>query len=203
MNPNSAVSHMHYGWYLTFVGRIDDALREMRAAQALDPLSFSVYVTSGNIYYWARDFDLSLQQYRKAMEIEPAANEDMYSAMGDSYLAEGRCAEATEAYARSYEAGGNPQAGATLRRACKARGCSGMHEEGLEINGDPSSPDFDNYGAACVEAMLGDKDKAFQFLEKAFEDRREIVFVNVEPQLDNIRSDPRYADLLRRVGLAQ
>ena len=54
-----------------------------------------------------------------------------------------------------------------------------------------------------MEAMLGDKDKAFQFLEKAFEDRREIVFVNVEPQLDNIRSDPRYADLLRRVGLAQ
>jgi tetratricopeptide (TPR) repeat protein len=203
LNPNSAVSHMHYGWYLTFVGRIDDALREMRAAQALDPLSFSVYVTSGNIYYWARDFDLSLQQYRKAMEIEPAANEDMYSAMGDSYLAEGRCAEATEAYARSYEAGGNPQAGATLRRAYKARGCRGMQEEGLEINGDPSSPDFDNYGAACVEAMLGDKDKAFQFLEKAFEDRREIVFVNVEPQLDNIRSDPRYADLLRRVGLAQ
>ena len=51
--------------------------------------------------------------------------------------------------------------------------------------------------------MLGENDKAFKFLAKAFEDRREIVFVKVEPQLDNIRSDPRYADLLRRVGLSQ
>ena len=203
MNPNSAISHMYYSWYLTFVGRIDDALREMKAAQALDPLSFSISKTSGNIYYWARDYDLSLQQYRKAMEIEPAANVDMYSDMGDSYLAKNMCAEATEAYAHSYEAGGNLQAAASLRRAFETRGCRGMQERGLEMNGDPSSPDYDDFGAACSAAMLGDKDKAFRFLEKAFEDRREIIFLKVEPQLDNIRSDPRYADLLRRIGLPQ
>jgi TolB-like protein/Tfp pilus assembly protein PilF len=203
LNPNSAISHMYYSWYLTFVGRIDDALREMKAAQALDPLSFSISKTSGNIYYWARDYDLSLQQYRKAMEIEPAANVDMYSDMGDSYLAKNMCAEATEAYAHSYEAGGNLQAAASLRRAFETRGCRGMQERGLEMNGDPSSPDYDDFGAACSAAMLGDKDKAFRFLEKAFEDRREIIFLKVEPQLDNIRSDPRYADLLRRIGLPQ
>ena len=78
-----------------------------------------------------------------------------------------------------------------------------MQQQGLEMNGDPSSPDYDDFGAACSAAMLGENDKAFKFLEKAFEDRREIVFVKVEPQLDNIRSDPRYADLLRRVGLSQ
>jgi hypothetical protein len=71
------------------------------------------------------------------------------------------------------------------------------------MDSDPSSPNYDDFGAACSAAMLGEKDKAFKFLEKAFEDRREIVFVKVEPQLDNIRSDPRYADLLRRVGLSQ
>jgi tetratricopeptide (TPR) repeat protein len=203
LNANSAISHMYYSWYLTFVGRIDDALREMKAAQALDPLSFSICKTSGTIYYWARDYDLSLQQYRKAMEIEPAANVDMYSDMGDSYLAKNMCAEATEAYAHSYEAGGNLQAAASLRRAFETRGCRGMQERGLEMNGDPSSPDYDDFGAACSAAMLGDKDKAFRFLEKAFEDRREIIFLKVEPQLDNIRSDPRYADLLRRIGLPQ
>ena len=203
LNPNSAISHMHYGWYLTFVGRFEDGIREMKEAQTIDPLSFSIYVTSGNIYYWARDYDLSLQQYRKALEIEPAANVDMYSAMGDSYLAENKCAEATEAYANSEQAGGNLQAAANLRKAFKNRGCRGMQQQGLEMNGDPSSPDYDDFGAACSAAMLGENDKAFKFLEKAFEDRREIVFVKVEPQLDNIRSDPRYADLLRRVGLSQ
>jgi eukaryotic-like serine/threonine-protein kinase len=203
LNPNSAISHMHYGWYLTFVGRFDEAVREMKEAQALDPLSLSIYVTSGNAYYWARDYDRSLQQYRKAMEIEPTANSDMYSAIGDSYLAKNMCAEATEAYAHSDEAGGNLQAAVNLRKAYKTRGCRGIQEQGLATYGDPSSPDYDDFVAACSAAMLGDKDKAFMFLEKAFEDRREIVFVKVEPQLDNIRSDPRYADLLRRVGLPQ
>jgi serine/threonine protein kinase/Tfp pilus assembly protein PilF len=203
LNPNSAISHMHYGWYLTFVGRFDDGIREMKEAQTIDPLSFSIYVTSGNIYYWARDYDLSLQQYRRALEIEPAANADMYSAMGDSYLAKNMCAEATEAYAHSEEAGGNLQAAANLRKAFKTQGCRGMQQQGLEMNSDPSSPDYDDFGAACSAAMLSENDKAFKFLEKAFEERREIVFVKVEPQLDNIRPDPRYADLLRRIGLPQ
>jgi len=203
LNPNSAISHMHYGWYLTFVGRFEDGIREMKEAQTIDPLSVTIYVTSGNIYYWARDYDLSLQQYRKALEIEPAASVDMYSAMGDSYIAENMCAEATEAYANSEQAGGNFQAAAKLRKAFKTQGCRGMQQQGLEMSGNPSSPDYDDFGAACSAAMLGENDKAFKFLAKAFEDRREIVFVKVEPQLDNIRSDPRYADLLRRVGLSQ
>jgi hypothetical protein len=78
-----------------------------------------------------------------------------------------------------------------------------MEQQGLKMNSNPSSPDYDEYGAACSAAMLGENDRAFKFLEKAFEDRREIVFVKVDPQLDNIRSDPRYAVLLRRVGLPQ
>jgi serine/threonine protein kinase len=203
LSPNSAISHMHYGWYLTFVGRFDDGIREIREAQTIDPLSFSIYVTSGNVYYWSRHYDFSLQQYSKAMEIEPTANVDLYSDIGDSYLAENMCAEATEAYAHSYEAAGNIQAATTLRKAFKTQGCRGMQQQGFKMDSDPSSPNYDDFGAACSAAMLGEKDKAFKFLEKAFEDRREIVFVKVEPQLDNIRSDPRYADLLRRVGLSQ
>jgi tetratricopeptide (TPR) repeat protein len=203
LNPNSASSHMYYGWYLTFVGRFDAGIREMKQAQALDPLSLSVYVTTGNIYYWERQYDLSLQQYKKAMEIEPAANADLYSSVGDSYLAKNMCAEATDAYAHSYEAEGNLQAAADLRRAYKIQGCHGIQQHELEVAGDPSSSDYNDFYAACSAALLGKNDRAFKYLEKAFEDRREIVFVKVEPQLDNIRSDPRYADLLRRVGLPQ
>ncbi len=113
------------------------------------------------------------------------------------------CAEATDVYARAYEAEGNLQAAANLRKAFKIQGCRGIQQHELEVAGDPSSPGYNDFYAACSAAWLGENDKAFQFLEQSLEDRREIVFVKVEPQLDNIRSDPRYADLLRRVGFPQ
>jgi hypothetical protein len=78
-----------------------------------------------------------------------------------------------------------------------------MLEKSLSLMSDPSTAAYDPVGAADFSAMLGKKDQAFQFLEKALVDRREIVFLKVEPELDNIRSDPRYFDLLRRAGLSQ
>jgi hypothetical protein len=73
----------------------------------------------------------------------------------------------------------------------------------LGFSSDPKSQEFDPMAAAAFSAILGKKDDAFRFLQKAYEDSVGIVFLKIEPQLDNIRSDPRYADLLQRVGLAQ
>lgn len=78
-----------------------------------------------------------------------------------------------------------------------------MMRKQLEFSSDPSSADYDPVAAACFAAMLNKKDEAFRFLEKAYEDRIGIVLLKVEPELDNIRSDPRYVDLMRRVGLPQ
>ena len=78
-----------------------------------------------------------------------------------------------------------------------------MLRKQLEFSSDPSSGEYDPVSAASCSAMLGRKDDAFRFLEKAYAERIGIVFLKIEPQLDNIRSDPRYADLLQRVGLAQ
>jgi hypothetical protein len=78
-----------------------------------------------------------------------------------------------------------------------------MLEKNLSVMSDPSSPAYEPMGAAAFAAILGTKDDAFRLLEKALVDRREIVFLKVEPQLDNIRSDPRYFDLLKRAGLSQ
>ena len=78
-----------------------------------------------------------------------------------------------------------------------------MLRKELEICGDPSSPEYYPFYAAEYAALLGKKDEAFRFLEKAYEGRAGIVFLKVEPQLDNLRSDPRYAELLRRTGFSQ
>jgi serine/threonine protein kinase len=202
LNPNSASAHMYSGWYLTFEGRVSDGIREMEVAEALEPVSFTIYFTTGNIYYFARQYDRSLQQYRKAAEIYPG-NPDSEASLGDSYLAKNMCAEATEAYARSEEFYGHQPNALAIRKAYAVSGCQGMLEKNLSIMSDPSSAAYDPYGAADFAAMLGKKDQAFQFLEKSLSDRRGIVFVKVDPQLDNIRSDPRYSELLRRVGLPQ
>jgi hypothetical protein len=72
----------------------------------------------------------------------------------------------------------------------------------LKIQNDASSGTYDVIGAACAAALLGDKERAFRYLEQAYGNRR-VIAVKVQPQLDSLRSDPRYADLLRRIGLPQ
>lgn len=202
LNSNSAPAHLYSGWYLTFEGRFGDAIGEMELAEKLEPVSFTIYFTTGNVYYFARQYDRSIQQYQKAAEISPE-NADLYASRGDSYLAKNMCAEAADSYAHSEELYGRPQNALALRKAFAVSGCRGMLEANLSQTSDPSSAAYDPYAAAELAALLGKKDQAFQFLEKSFAERREIVFLKVEPELDNIRSDPRYADLLHRVGLPQ
>lgn len=175
LNPNSASAHMYSGWYLTFEGRFSDGIQEMELAEALEPVSFTIYFTTGNIYYFARQYDRSLQQYKKAGEIYPG-NPDFEASLGDSYLALNKCAEASEAYARSEETYGRPQNALALRKAYSVSGCHGMLEKNLSLMSDPSTAAYDPVGAADFSAMLGKKDQAFRFLDKALVDRRDRLF---------------------------
>jgi serine/threonine protein kinase/tetratricopeptide (TPR) repeat protein len=202
LNPNSFFAHMYYGWFLTFTGRFREALQQMNLAQSLDPLSFTIYYTLGNAYYWHREYDRAIEQYRKALELQ-SGDEAGFSGLGDAYLLKNECPEATENYAKALESSGNPEFATALRDSYKAAGCPGLLQKKLELSGNSSSPDYAPVDAACFAAMLGKKDEAFKFLEKAYQDRAGTYYINVEPQLDNLRSDPRYADLLRRIGLPQ
>ncbi len=202
LNANSITAHLYYGWYLAFTGRFPESLEQMNLAQALNPLSFQIAYTTGNILYWHREYDRSLEQYRKALEIQPGSATS-FGSMGDSYLAKNQCADAAENYARGEELGGNPDFAAALRSSYKGSGCRGLIQKQFELDRDPSSKDYAAFDAAGFAALLEKKDEAFGLLEKAYAERVGIVFLKIEPQLDNIRSDPRYADLLRRVGLAQ
>jgi tetratricopeptide (TPR) repeat protein len=202
LNANSVTAHLFYGWYLAFEGRFPESLAQMNLAQALDPLSFAIAYTTGNILYWHREYDRSIEQYRKALDIQPGSASAVES-LGDSYLAKNQCAEATENYARGEELDGNPDFAAALRSSYNSSGCSGMIQKQLELDSDHSSRDYAPFDAAGFAALLGKKNEAFRLLEKVYTERTGIVFLKIEPQLDNIRSDPCYADLLRRTGLAQ
>jgi TolB-like protein/predicted Ser/Thr protein kinase len=202
LNPNSAYAHLYSGWYLGFQGRFNDAIRELELAEVLEPVSFTIFYSTANVFYFARQYDRALEQYKKAEEMYPA-NPQLVSDVGDSYLAKNMCSEAAEAYAHSEELYGRQQNALALRKAYSVSGCRGMLEKALSLVSDPSTAAYDPYAAASYASLLGKKDEAFQFLEKSLNERRGIVFLKVDPQFDNVRSDPRYLDLLKRVGLTE
>jgi Tfp pilus assembly protein PilF len=202
LNANSITAHLYYGWYLAFEGRFAESLEQMNLAQVLNPLSLAISYTTGNVLYFHREYDRAMEQYHSTLAIDPE-NPSTFDSIGDAHLLKNECSEATKNYARGEELRGRPAYATALRNGFQSAGCSGMMRKQLELSSDPSSAGYDPVAAACFAAMLGKKDDAFRFLEKAYADRVGIVFLKVEPELDNIRHDPRYADLMRRVGLAQ
>ncbi len=201
LNPNCFTCHVWYAYYMTFVRRFPDAAQEMNKAQALDPVSSMTYVASGVLLYFSRDFDDAMRQYQRAIELDPS-NPDAYKNLADIYLEKQDCAEATKQFVHAEELVGQSQNASALTRAFRVSGCRGMLAKQLEFYADPANPDYYPMYAADNAAMLGKKELAFQFLTKAFETRQGIVELPVEPELHNIRSDSRYADLLHRMGLA-
>ena len=200
-NPNSARAHVIYGWYLTFVGKFAEGIREMNEAEALEPTSFTVSYTKGIVYFLGRDYTRAIEQYQQTLKIYPG-NPQVYYSLGEAYVQKNMCAEASEAYARSEDAFGREANAVTFRKAFAARGCRGVLQTLLKIQGSGSSDTYDAIGAACAASMLGEKETAFRYLEQAYGNRR-VIAVKVQPQFDNLRSDPRFADLLRRIGLTQ
>jgi serine/threonine protein kinase/tetratricopeptide (TPR) repeat protein len=200
-NPSSGRAHVISGWYLTFVGHFTDGIREMDEAEALEPTSFTVAYTKGIGYFLARQYDRAIQQYQETLKIYPG-NPQVYYSLGEAYLQNNMCAEAAEAYARSEDSFGRGGNAVAFRKAFAARGCRGVLETSLKIQGSASSDTYDVIGAACAASLLGDKELAFRYLEQAYGNRR-VIGVKVQPQFDNLRSDPRFADLLHRIGLPQ
>jgi tetratricopeptide (TPR) repeat protein len=159
------------------------------------------YVVSGVLRYFRRDFDDAMRQYQKAIELDPS-NPEAYKNLADVYLEKQDCSEATKQFVRAEELVGQSQNALALTRAFRISGCRGMLAKQLDFYADPANPDYYPMYAAANAAMLGKKELAFKFLTKAYETRHGIVELPVEPELDNSRSDSRYAELLRRMGLS-
>ena len=199
-SPNCSRCHIWYAYYLTFVRRFPDAAQEISKAQALDPVSSLTFVAAGVLRYFARDFDDAIRQYEKAIELDPS-NPEAYKNLADVYLEKQNCSEATRLFVRSEELAGQSRNASALTKAFQISGCPGMLSKQLEFYSDPANPDYYPMYAAANASLLGKKDRAFKFLNQACETRQGIIELTVEPELDNIRSDPRYPDLLRRMGL--
>ncbi len=208
LNPNDAYAHMFYSnSYLSPLGRHAEAIEEMQKAIAIDPFSAPVQSFLGRTYVWARQFDKALAQFQKCADMFPGFAID-HERLAQLYAFLGKFADAitedTKARLLSGEDGKSSlKKEEALRHAWMKDGSSGYWKELLELTqmaDNPPETYQSPFGAAILYAHLGEKTKALDSLENAYEQRSiAMTEIAIEPAFDSLRGEPRFQDLLRRV----
>jgi TolB-like protein/Tfp pilus assembly protein PilF len=199
LNPNSYYAHEGYAWYLTNLGRHQESISEMKRAAELDPLSLITAVNVGRTYFDARRYAEAEQAARKALAMEPNFAE-AHAELGRIYLASGRPEQAVAALQDAQKLSPTSAYVGLLARAYVL---TGNREEGRRLLGQLERESKERYVSssqiALIYAHLGEKDRAFQWLEKSLEERDwNAVRMKVSPAFDVFRDDPRFQGLLER-----
>ena len=202
LNPNLSLAHFYYGQYFSSQGRLDDAIAEHKRALELDPASQLMNQALCGMYYSSREYDKSIQQCRKVVEMYPDVSMPHDTISGD-YTQKKIYDKALQEYQRSLILQGETELSAAMGKAFAAGEWVGVLRKRVEVSQKHDTSDYDPAFVAECYAALDEKDKAFLWLEKAYDEHSSLLFIKVEPDFDNIRSDPRYSDLLRRMGLPQ
>jgi serine/threonine-protein kinase len=203
LNPNYPTAHQWYGELLVDRGHFDEGLAEVRRALELDPLSLVANMELGLGLRLARRYDEAIAQLQKTLELDPTFA-DANAFLAAAYAHKGMYEEALAANARQMAREGAPPAVIEAAKAAYAReGWQGYLRflvKTIESRENPARPE----GIAGLYGQLGENDKAFEWLERAYVERADgLSLLKVDPWYDPLRSDPRFADLMRRVGLPQ
>jgi TolB-like protein/DNA-binding winged helix-turn-helix (wHTH) protein/Tfp pilus assembly protein PilF len=199
LNPNNASAHEAFGDYLEVMGHMKEGLDEQLRAQELDP--HGDHLSNG--FYRSRQFDRGIEWLRKQIEIDP--DKGVHHAQLISFYAQkGTHGEYVEETLREMTLYGFPQLAESLRHNYASSGyAKSLRElaakvEELQNRGSVTVPGF----LAEMYMDMGDKEKALRWLEEAYKERdAHMVFLNTDPEWDSVRSDQRFLDLVRRVGL--
>jgi TolB-like protein/DNA-binding winged helix-turn-helix (wHTH) protein/Tfp pilus assembly protein PilF len=196
LNPNSVDFHDRYAFYLVRKGSLEEAISQEERAAELEPRS--LYLRSSWILYLARQYDQALEELRRAAELDPSATNPFYQ--GVIYREKGMYGEAIKEFQKI---GDHPYALGHMGNACARAGrVAEAHETIRKLKERVRKDGVGTYEIALVYAALGEKDQAFAWLENAYQVRdKGLTYLKVDPCLDPLRSDPRFQDLLRRVGL--
>ncbi len=191
LSPSYATAHQWYGEFLTSMGRFDEGLEEIKRAQTLDPLSLIINAIGGQFYYYARDYDKGIDQCKKTLEMDP----DFLPAHGYlmmNYLGKGMYQEALREAQKT-----NNQAAIASIYAVMNR-----QEEARRLLADIlKHPQRSETGIAGVYFSLGENEEGWKWVEKAYDERSyHLTWLKVAPLYDNIRSDPRFQAMLKKVG---
>jgi serine/threonine protein kinase len=210
LNPNLFFAHESYALILGDRGKMAQSLSEQKIATELDPVSYMATWFLGNAYYFSRDYDHSIDQRLKLIELEPN-RPDQHEWLGDCYARKGEYDKAAVEYERELRIEGESNAAEALRRAYAREGFRGLLKAQIQLWSDPEKPD--DYSPTSVAenySLLRDGENAFLWLDRAYTDNERmgasnggLLTVQIAPEFDNIRSDPRYKAFLRRMGFPQ
>jgi len=204
LNPNYATAHHWYAMYLSAMGRHDEALAEIRKAEALDPVSLITNTNEGWILFCARQYDQAIQKLQATIEMDPNFANGHYKLALVCEI-KGMFKEAVDEHLKSKTlSGDNPENVEKLKVAYATSGTKGYYREELRQLKDSSSRGYvlPKY-FVLTELQLGNTDETFKWLDAAYKDRTEpMVYLKVDPRFDSLRSDARFQELLRRVNLA-
>jgi len=205
MNPLHPSSHHRYALdCLAPRGRFDDASSELEQARALDPLSLVINTSTGLPPYFARRYEIAERAYRNALELDPTFGVAHFF-LGRVQVEQGRIADAIASFGKAIELGGpTAQVSAALANAHVVLGERAQAQSILDALRRDSQT---RYTSPCLLAQvhlgLGEIDQALAHLEDAYTGRAaDLVWLNVNPSFDSLRSDPRFTGLLDRIGFA-
>ena len=204
LDSRYAQAYQWYAEFLSLMGRHTEALEEIQTALKLDPSSMMIHHQAGQILQAARRYAEALEQYRQALQIQ-AGFAPTYSAIGFAYRRQGRFVESREAQRQTIPywdpAGAGTSYFDSIAKAYSQEGPRGFYRATLEVH--KKFPlQTHAYYYAWDYALLGDKDQALQWLKKSFEAREgEILGLQNDPELDSLRSDVRFQELVKKIGI--
>jgi serine/threonine-protein kinase len=203
INASEPDARQMHSYYLSAMQRFDEALLEMRRAHELDPVSLVKVAGIGEVLYFKGEYDRAAGQYREALELDPNSG-FAHWALGNVYLQKGMYQQAISEYQTSIPlSGDSPDELASLGYAYALSGKSGEAQKVIaELTARSKRRYVPPTLFAFVYTGLGEKDRAFEWLDRAFDERDSVlVLLNAEPMFGPLRSDPRFVQLARRIGL--
>ena len=202
IDPLNVEAHHNYAYRLIDLCKPDQAIAEIKRAQELDPLNMVMNIDVGEILLFARHTDEAISALRHAVEMDPARANAHWD-LGNAYEANGMYAESVAEHLEEFRLKGEaPETIGELRKAFESGGIKGFWRQRLaQLKARPGY--LEPFVLVNIYLSLGDNDQVFAWLEKAYRDRNpNMVSLKSAPRHDVLRSDPRYDDLMRRVGLS-
>jgi tetratricopeptide (TPR) repeat protein len=205
LDGNYATAHQWYGMLLTELGRFDEALAELSRAKDLDPFSAIIRLNVCRLFIHSRQFDRAIEEGQKVNEMAPTFG-PIHNFLSQAYAGKRMTREAiAESETAARLLGRDTPLG--LMNIGRAQALAGRRDEALSTVAKMKALSARQYVSpafmAVVLRYLGDRDQIFEWWDKACDDRSfDVIFLKVDPSLDELRDDPRFAALLRKAGLS-
>jgi TolB-like protein/DNA-binding winged helix-turn-helix (wHTH) protein/Tfp pilus assembly protein PilF len=202
LEPSSPRAHRERAIFLAAMGRRTEAIAEVETAVKLDPLSGNTHAAAAYAYFFAGEYDRCIDEGQRALQIEPAivtASAQLVNCYTEKRMYDQAIAEFEKwAVQRDF----TPESVAIMKEAYRKSGIKGFSQAQIDLNESGKIPSLDNSFMAGNYFLLGDKRKALDYLDKAFAARESsLEFLNVTPEFRDLRSEPRFQELVRKVGL--